>query len=80
MADFGQRRECFYQFIRKGIRVQIQDADPADAGNVIQVAEQFRQAQAAIQVRTVDGRILGYDNQFLDPRDARSLASASTCS
>ena len=51
---------------REVFGVGVEHADPLDAVDLVEFAEQFGEARAAVQVQAVVGRVLGDDDQFAD--------------
>ena len=52
------------QFIGERIRIAVQDADPLQIGDPVQVLQQVGQTQPVVQVDAVLGGILGHQDQF----------------
>ena len=67
VAHLGQGRVSFNQFIGKSIGIRIQNPDPFQPFQIIQIPEQFRQPQFTVTVLAVAGSVLGNDHQFLHP-------------
>ena len=59
--DVGQRLD---QLVGEVLGVGVQHADPLDAVDLVQFAEQFGEPRPAVQVHAVVGRVLGDDDQF----------------
>ena len=59
----GQRLD---QLVGEVDRVGVQDANPVDAVDLVQLAEQLGQARPAVEVEAVVGRVLGDDDQLAD--------------
>ena len=65
-TDFFFLDDEVHQFIRKVVGIEIEQADPADAVDLHQLAQQFRQQGMTGQVDAIARRVLGDEVDFLD--------------
>ena len=63
---FFARRQRLDQLVGEVHRVGVEDANPLDAVDLVELAQQLGEPHSAVQVEAVIGRVLGDDDQLAD--------------
>ena len=64
------------QLVGEVDRVGVEDANPLDAVDLVQLAQQLGQAHPAVEIEAVIGRVLGDEDQLADAVGGQLLGLA----